>query len=174
MKKLVIVEGIDGTGKSTFIKKNFNKKEWKIIHLPGYFDYNKNFYKLFKKGKLKDYQYTFQIFAEHLQVLWMLNEIDKNIVLDRSFISFLVYQADEINNFDIYNLVDEFYDLLGKFLFSYEIEIYYFDNVYKNKQKDFPEKNNDKQLLLLRYENILEYIKENYKQIKIYKNMELF
>lgn len=172
-KKIIIVEGADGTGKSTFIKNNFSENEWEIIHLPGYFSYNKEFYELFKQGKLKDYQYTFQIMAEHFQVLYEIYKKEKDVVLDRSFISFLVYQQEEINYFNFNFIYDKFIEMLNSFLVNeWEVKIYYFDKIYKKKGEDWIEKNQEIDRLMNIYNSLLYELKLLYRETNY--NLEIY
>ncbi len=169
-KELIIVEGIDGTGKTSFIKKNFNKKMYKIIHLPGYYVYNKLFYFLFKKNLLKDYQYTFQLLSEHYQIMNQFFFSKQSFVLDRSFISFFVYQEEEIYNYNLSNTFNDFLYFLRTYINNnYKVKIFYFDKVFCKKEKDWLE-NKNKNLLLLRYNSILKQIKLCCDEVDIYFN----
>jgi len=122
-KRLVIIEGINKAGKTTYIKENFKSEP--VIKLPC----------LFLKDNVRDLMndenapiYVPLLIAEHIAVLEILlrRENNESVVLDRSFISFFVYQNMYIN-FENDNIKYLLY-LIERLKKEYDIKVFLFLN----------------------------------------------
>lgn len=137
--KLVIIEGLDKTGKTTYMKDKY--LDYKRIRLPGGFEYTQELRKHFMEGKIAKPQAIHLIYGEHMATLEkLIHEGRYNYVLDRSFISFLVYQKEDLEKYryyDIYKkLLEEKFEMLKSL---YEVEILYFSKQLVHRKDDWLE-----------------------------------
>ncbi len=136
---LVIIEGLDKTGKTTYTKSKYN--DYTKIRMPGGSDYSQELRKYFLEGKIPVPEMIHLIYGEHMAVLERLQrENHKNYVLDRSFISYLVYQKNclkELGFYDIYKKLLE--DKFGQIAKLYNVKILYFHKRLSDKKEDWLE-----------------------------------
>ncbi|MFZ5352582.1 MAG: hypothetical protein ACOZCL_07655 [Bacillota bacterium] len=137
--KLVIIEGLDKTGKTTYTRNMFNG--FTKIRMPGGSDYSQELRRHFLEGKIPKPEMIHLIYGEHMAILERLErEPNKNYVLDRSFISFLAYQKDCLKEYGFYEI---YKDLLEKkfarLLMLYDVKILYFHKRLVERKDDWLE-----------------------------------
>lgn len=136
---LYIIEGLDKTGKTTYTKNKF--AGYSKIRLPGGFEYSQEMRTFFMEGKIPQAEMIHIIFGEHmaaLQHLYFNNT--ESYVLDRSFISYLVYQKELLEKYGYYDtykqILEEMFKKLAK---RYEIKILYFSKQLVQRKDDWLE-----------------------------------
>lgn len=136
---LYIIEGLDKTGKTTYTKNKF--AGYSKIRLPGGFEYTQEMRRYFMEGKMPEYEMIHIIFGEHmaaLQSLYINNT--ESYVLDRSFISFLVYQKELLIKYGFYETYKKILeDMFLKLTERYEIKILYFSKRLVQRKDDWLE-----------------------------------
>lgn len=136
---LYIIEGLDKTGKTTYTKNKF--AGYSKIRLPGGFEYTQEMRTYFMEGKIPQAEMIHVIFGEHmaaLQHLYLNNT--ESYVLDRSFISYLVYQKEllvKYGYYDTYKKILE--DMFLKLKEKYDINILYFSKRLVQRKDDWLE-----------------------------------
>ena len=123
---LYIIEGLDKTGKTTYTKNKF--AGYSKLRLPGGFEYSQELRQYFMAGKIPEAEMIHMIFGEHMAALQHLyRNNSESYVLDRSFISYLVYQKELLIQYGYYDtykkLLEEMFIKLAE---RYEIKILYF------------------------------------------------
>lgn len=136
---LYIIEGLDKTGKTTYTKSKFSG--YNKIRLPGGFDYTQDMRKNFMEGNIPEEEMIHIIYGEHMAALNHLYMNDTECyVLDRSYISFLVYQKDPLKKYGYYDtykkLLEEMFIKLTE---RYEIKILYFSKRLVQRKDDWLE-----------------------------------
>lgn len=164
--KLIIIEGLDKTGKTTYTKNKF--MNYNNIRLPGGSEYSQDLRKYFLEGKIPKYEIIHILYGEHMAVLEkLIREEPKNYVLDRSFISFLVYQKDFLKEFGYYDTYKKLLeDKFSQVTKVYDVEILYFHKRLSEKKDDWLEcmdidqlKHSFEEILKQSmYENYIEYV----------------
>lgn len=136
---LYIIEGLDKTGKTTYIKNKF--AGYSKIRLPGGFEYTQEMRTFFMEGKIPQAEMIHIIFGEHMAAMQHLyyNKTE-SYVLDRSFISYLVFQKELLQKhgyYDTYKQILE--DMFKKLSKSYDIKILYFSKQLVQRKDDWLE-----------------------------------
>jgi thymidylate kinase len=136
---LYIIEGLDKTGKTTYTKNKF--AGYSKIRLPGGFEYTQEMRRYFMEGKIHEAEMIHIIFGEHmaaLQHLYLNNT--ESYVLDRSFISYLVYQKELLQKYGYYDTYKQILEeMFKKLLERYEIKILYFSKQLVQRKDDWLE-----------------------------------
>lgn len=136
---LYIIEGLDKTGKTTYTKNKF--AGYSKIRLPGGFDYSQEMRRFFMEGKIPEAEMIHIIYGEHMAAMQHLYKNNtESYVLDRSFISYLVYQKEMLINhgyYDIYKKLLE--DMFQKLKEKYDIRILYFSKRLVQRKDDWLE-----------------------------------
>ena len=136
---LYIIEGLDKTGKTTYTKNKF--AGYSKIRLPGGFEYTQEMRSYFMEGKIPQAEMIHIIFGEHmaaLQHLYFNNS--ESYVLDRSFISYLVFQKELLLKYGYYDTYKQILeDMFKKLAERYEIKILYFTKQLVQRKDDWLE-----------------------------------
>ena len=136
---LYIIEGLDKTGKTTYTKNKF--AGYSKIRLPGGFEYTHDMRNYFMEGKIPEAEMIHIIFGEHMaamQHLYFNNT--ESYVLDRSFISYLVYQKELLLKYGYYDTYKQILEeMLKKLAKRYEIKILYFSKQLVQRKDDWLE-----------------------------------
>ena len=136
---LYIIEGLDKTGKTTYTRHKF--AGYKKMRLPGGFDYTQEMRKYFMEGSIPQAEMIHIIYGEHkaaLQHLYANNT--ECYVLDRSFISFFVYQKELLMQYGFYDAYKKLLeDMFLKLSQKYEIKILYFSKRLVHRKDDWLE-----------------------------------
>lgn len=136
---LVIIEGLDKTGKTTYTKDMYTN--YKKMRLPGGYEFTQELRKYFLEGKIEKQQMIHLIYGEHIAILEkLIYENQHNYVMDRSFISFLVYQKEVLKQcgyYDTYKKLLE--DKFEKVKSLYEVKILYFSKQLIHRKDDWLE-----------------------------------
>ena len=136
---LYIFEGLDKTGKTTYTKNKF--AGYSKIRLPGGFEYTQEMRSYFMEGKIPQAEMIHIIFGEHmaaLQHLYFNNS--ESYVLDRSFISYLVFQKELLLKYGYYDTYKQILeDMFKKLAERYEIKILYFSKQLVQRKDDWLE-----------------------------------
>lgn len=136
---LYIIEGLDKTGKTTYTKNKF--AGYNKLRLPGGFEYTHDMRNYFMEGKIPEAEMIHIIFGEHMAALQHLyyNKTE-SYVLDRSFISYLVFQKEPLIKYGYYDtykhILEEMFKKLAK---RYEIKILYFSKQLVQRKDDWLE-----------------------------------
>jgi len=167
---IYIIEGVDGAGKTTFIDDKKAKfcgeklpKSFKRIKLPAHYPHYKMAYEKFLNEELTLSEYMGFIYGEHITILTdlILANPEENYVLDRSFISFLVYQEQEIKDLYFKTGIDYRYNLFQAFKFLCEkkdVKVLLFQHIFEDKQENHLEKR-DKTKIKQKFLEICEELK---------------
>ncbi len=168
---LYIIEGLDKTGKTTYTKDKF--ASYNKLRLPGGFDYTQEVRKNFLAGNIPEAEMIHIIFGEHMAAL---NHLYMNntecYVLDRSFISYLVYQKEPLEKYGYYDIYKKLLEeMFIKLRERYEIKILYFSKRLVARKEDWLEymdadmlKNNFDELLEQEvYRSYVEHVEVEYK-----------
>lgn len=136
---LYIIEGLDKTGKSTYTKNKF--AGYSKIRLPGSFDYLQEMRKNFLAGNIPEAEMIHMIYGEHMAALHHLYQnYTESYVLDRSFISFLVYQKEPLQKYGYYDTYKKLLEeMFVKLTERYEIKILYFSKRLIQRKDDWLE-----------------------------------
>jgi hypothetical protein len=136
---LYIIEGLDKTGKTTYTKNKF--AGYSKIRMPGGFEYTQEMRTFFMEGKIPQAEMIHIIFGEHmaaLQHLYLNNT--ESYVLDRSFISYLVFQKELLVKYGFYDTYKQILeDMFKKLAKRYEIKILYFTKQLVQRKDDWLE-----------------------------------
>jgi thymidylate kinase len=136
---LYIIEGLDKTGKTTYTKNKF--AGYSKIRMPGGFEYTQEMRTYFMEGKIPQAEMIHVIFGEHMAALQHLYlDNTESYVLDRSFISYLVYQKEllvKYGYYDTYKKILE--DMFLKLKEKYDINILYFSKRLVQRKDDWLE-----------------------------------
>jgi thymidylate kinase len=136
---LYIIEGLDKTGKTTYTKNKF--AGYSKIRMPGGFEYSQEMRTFFLEGKIPHAEMIHIIFGEHMAALQHLYlNTTESYVLDRSFISYLVYQKEFLMKYGYYDtykqILEEMFKKLSK---KYDIKILYFSKQLVQRKDDWLE-----------------------------------
>lgn len=136
---LYIIEGLDKTGKTTYTKNKF--AGYSKIRLPGGFEYSQDMRRFFMEGKIPHAEMIHIIFGEHMAALHHLYYNNtESYVLDRSFISYLVYQKELLIKYGYYDTYKQILeDMFKKLAERYEIKILYFSKRLVQRKDDWLE-----------------------------------
>lgn len=154
--ELYIIEGLDKTGKTTYMRDRFCN--FKKIRLPGGYEYTQDLRKHFMEGFLPKEQLIHLIYGEHMATLEkLLKNRDNNYVLDRSFISFLVYQRDDLKEYGYYDIYKKLLeDKFDKIKDLYKTKILFFSKRLVQRKDDWLEYM-DTDDLRVRFEELLNH-----------------
>lgn len=136
---LYIIEGLDKTGKTTYTKNKF--VGYSKVRLPGCYDYTQELRKNFLDGKIPEAEMIHMIYGEHMAALnYLYNNNTESYVLDRSFISFLVYQEEPLKKYGYYDIYRKLLEeMFMKLKDKYEIKILYFSKRLVQRKDDWLE-----------------------------------
>jgi len=167
---LYIIEGLDKTGKTTYTKNKF--AGYSKIRLPGGFEYSQEMRRFFMEGKIPHAEMIHIIFGEHMAALnHLYYNNTESYVLDRSFISFLVYQREVLIKYGYYDtyksLLEEMFTRLSE---RYEIKILYFSKRLVQRKDDWLE-HMDADALKKNYDDLL--VQEAYSKYVDHIDLEL-
>jgi thymidylate kinase len=155
MMNLYIIEGLDKTGKTTYSRNKF--AGCKKMRLPGGFDYTQEMRRYFMEGSIPEAEMIHIIYGEHMAALQHLYANNTQCyVLDRSFISFLVYQKELLKKYGFYDAYKELLeDMFLKLTKKYDIKILYFSKRLVHRKDDWLEYM-DTDLLKQNFDELLE------------------
>lgn len=136
---LYIIEGLDKTGKTTYTKNKF--AGYSKLRLPGGFEYTQELRKHFLEGRIPEAEMIHLIFGEHMAALQHLyRNHTESYVLDRSFISYLVYQKEMLMQYGYYDTYKKLLEeMFLKLTERYEIKILYFCKQLVQRKDDWLE-----------------------------------
>lgn len=138
MDKLIILEGVDGTGKTTYATELIKYASWDNVINYVYFP---------KHIKVEDTILYWQ------NLMWNVKNLKGIVLLDRSIISTFVYHV-ELSKYEL------LYRLLNT-IDPEDVIILYFSEVY-HKEKDI-----DYDVILKRYKEYLSFVEKRYEVIYV-------